>query len=63
MHFLMFLLFALALVVRPFAEAASSLAYCATDNTGSSFSAGMCDMNILLERHSLLTWTFSTFSF
>lgn len=39
MHFLMFLLLALALVVRPFAEAASSLAYCATDNTGSSFSA------------------------
>lgn len=48
MHFLMFLLFALALVVRPFAEAASSLAYCATDNTGSSFSAGTCDMNIYL---------------
>jgi cell wall integrity and stress response component len=38
------LLPALALLARPFAEASSSLAYCATDNTGSSFSAGMFNM-------------------
>ncbi|GLI79367.1 cell wall integrity and stress response component 4 [Penicillium ochrochloron] len=39
MQFVLMLLLALALLARPFAEAASSLAYCATDNTGSSFSA------------------------
>ncbi|KAF3396209.1 Cell wall integrity and stress response component 4, partial [Penicillium rolfsii] len=33
------LLSTVSLLARPFAEAASSLAYCATDNTGSSFSA------------------------
>ncbi|KAJ5381321.1 uncharacterized protein N7496_003749 [Penicillium cataractarum] len=33
------LLSALALLARPFAEASSDLAYCATENTGSSFSA------------------------
>lgn len=41
MQFVLMLLLALALLARPFAEAASSLAYCATDNTGSSFSAGV----------------------
>lgn len=38
------LLPALALLAQPFAQASSSLAYCATDNTGSSFSVGMFNM-------------------
>jgi hypothetical protein len=59
MQFVLMLLLALALLARPFAEAASSLAYCATDNTGSSFSAGKWNMEYLLEWNSTLTSSFS----